>query len=194
MELYLHSFHVFMAQCLINYAHRQLYLFTTNIMKYFYCHVVWSDYRRGFGFDIGFTDHLQVVITNTHNTIAHFHTLQITTSHAKYFPGCSIFTRCSLITASNSVYSSASALKPPHRRLPSNCLLITPLHGPKTKHRFQQYFYCCMCIRRRGDVFTEPLPRYGSTRYITFFLNAEDRLKILMRFVGGFGFIQLHLL
>jgi hypothetical protein len=29
-----------------------------------------SDYRQGFGFDIGFIDYLQVVTTNNHNTIA----------------------------------------------------------------------------------------------------------------------------
>jgi hypothetical protein len=131
-----------------------------------------SDYRRGFGFDIGFTDHLQVTTTNNRNIIADFHTLQITTAHAKHFPACSIFTRCFLVTVSNNGYSSASVLKPFDRRLPSNCLfclLITPLHGPNRKHRFQQYFYCYMCIRCRGDMFTEPLPRNGSTRYITFF-------------------------
>jgi hypothetical protein len=34
------------------------------------CHIVWSDYRRGFGLDIGFIGHLQVVTTNKYNTIA----------------------------------------------------------------------------------------------------------------------------
>jgi hypothetical protein len=31
-------------------------------------------------------------------------------------------------------------------------------HGPHRKHRVQQFFYCCVCIRCRGNVFTEPLP------------------------------------
>jgi hypothetical protein len=35
-----------------------------------YCHVVLSDYRRGFGLDIGFIDHLQAVTTDNYNTIA----------------------------------------------------------------------------------------------------------------------------
>jgi hypothetical protein len=44
-----------------------------------------SDYRRGFGREIGFIDHLHVVPTSNYNTIANFHTLQITTAHAKSF-------------------------------------------------------------------------------------------------------------
>jgi hypothetical protein len=31
-------------------------------------------------------------------------------------------------------------------------------HGPHRKRRFQQFFYCCVCIRYRGNVYTEPLP------------------------------------
>jgi hypothetical protein len=49
--------------------------------------------------------------------------------------------------------------------LTSIVLLITPLHGPSRKRRFQQYLYCCMSIRCRGNMFTEPLPRNGSIRY-----------------------------
>jgi hypothetical protein len=38
---------------------------------------------------------------------------------------------------------------------------ITPLHGPHRKHRFQQFLYCCMHIRCRGNVFIEPCPCSG---------------------------------
>jgi hypothetical protein len=31
--------------------------------------------------------------------------------------------------------------------------------GPHRKHCVQQFFYCCVCIRYRGNVFTEPLLR-----------------------------------
>jgi hypothetical protein len=31
-------------------------------------------------------------------------------------------------------------------------------HGQHRKRRVQQFFYCCVCIRCRGNVFTEPLP------------------------------------
>jgi hypothetical protein len=31
-------------------------------------------------------------------------------------------------------------------------------HGSHTKRRVQQFFYCCVCILYRGNVFTEPLP------------------------------------
>jgi hypothetical protein len=44
-------------------------------------------------------------------------------------------------------------------------LLRIPLHGPSRKHRFQHYLYCCIRIRCRGNMFTEPLPRNGSTSY-----------------------------
>jgi hypothetical protein len=60
-----------------------------------------------------FIDHLQVITTSNYdyNTVAGFHTLQMTTAHTKPFPACSVFTRRFLATASNSGYSSASVLK-----------------------------------------------------------------------------------
>jgi hypothetical protein len=46
-----------------------------------------SDCRRGFGLEIGFIDHFntQLVTTLNYSAIADFHTLQITTAHAKLF-------------------------------------------------------------------------------------------------------------
>jgi hypothetical protein len=44
-----------------------------------------NDCRRGFGFESGFIDHLQVVTTGNYNTVANFHTLHITTARAKSF-------------------------------------------------------------------------------------------------------------
>jgi hypothetical protein len=40
----------------------------------------------------------------------------------------------------------------------TNGLLSLIRHGPHWKRRFQQFFYCCVCIRYRGNVSTEPLP------------------------------------
>jgi hypothetical protein len=37
-------------------------------------------------------------------------------------------------------------------------LLSLIRHGPHRKRRVQQFFYCCICILCRGNVFTEPLP------------------------------------
>jgi hypothetical protein len=68
-----------------------------------------DDYRQFW--IIGFIDYLQVVTTNNYNTIVYFHTLQISTVHAKSFPACSVFTTRFLVTVSNDGYSSASALK-----------------------------------------------------------------------------------
>jgi hypothetical protein len=101
--------------------------------------------------------------------IANIHTLQITTAHAKYFPACGVFTSRSLVTASNSGESSTAALKSSLHSLPHRThsdvpifFLVTHLHGPNRKHRFEEYIYCCMRIRYRGNVFTDPLPRNGS--------------------------------
>jgi hypothetical protein len=44
-----------------------------------------SDSQWDFGLEIGFIDHLQVITTNNYNTIANFHTLQISTAHTKSF-------------------------------------------------------------------------------------------------------------
>jgi hypothetical protein len=37
-------------------------------------------------------------------------------------------------------------------------LLSLIRHGPHRKRRVQQFFYCCVYIRYRGNVSTEPLP------------------------------------
>jgi hypothetical protein len=44
-----------------------------------------SDYRRGFELEIALIDHLEVVTTSNYNTVANFHTLHFTTTHAKSF-------------------------------------------------------------------------------------------------------------
>lgn len=36
-------------------------------------------------------------------------------------------------------------------------LITWPQHGLHKKHCFQQYFYSCVCIPCRANVFTEPL-------------------------------------
>jgi hypothetical protein len=41
----------------------------------------------------------------------------------------------------------------------TNRLLSLTRHGPHWKRRVQQFFYCGVCIRYRGNVSTEPLPR-----------------------------------
>jgi ethanolamine utilization microcompartment shell protein EutS len=46
-----------------------------------------SDYRRGFGLEIGFIDHFttRLVATFNYSAVADFYILQITAAHAKYF-------------------------------------------------------------------------------------------------------------
>jgi hypothetical protein len=40
----------------------------------------------------------------------------------------------------------------------TNSVLSSIRHGPHWKRRVQQFLYCWMCIRYRGNVSTEPLP------------------------------------
>jgi hypothetical protein len=42
---------------------------------------------------------------------------------------------------------------------------ITTLHRPNRQHCSQQFLYCCLCIRCRGNSFTEPLPSNGRLLY-----------------------------
>jgi hypothetical protein len=59
-----------------------------------------NDSRRGFGLEIGFTDHLQVVTTNNYNTIANLHTpnITVTTAHIKSFQSSLIFSWQRILT------------------------------------------------------------------------------------------------
>jgi hypothetical protein len=47
-----------------------------------------------------------------------------------------------------------------------NRLLSLIRHGPHWKWRVQQFFYCCVCIRYRGNVSTEPLPSNGKGGFL----------------------------
>jgi hypothetical protein len=82
-----------------------------------------SDYWRDFGLEVGFFDHLQVVTTNNYNTIANFHTLQITAAHAKSFQ-CA-FTSRFPVTDLNNGDSSTVPTKSSLHRLPYKWLLTT---------------------------------------------------------------------
>jgi hypothetical protein len=141
--------------------------FCRHFSQTFYSVTCMGDYRRGFGLDIVFIDHLytQPRTTINYSAIANLHNSQISTAPTKSFPACCVFTSRSLVAASSSGNSSASALKSslnggfpatasfPHRLqygtdfVASVVLLVTPLHGPSRKTRFQKYLYCCMRIR-----------------------------------------------
>jgi hypothetical protein len=132
-----------------------------------------------YGWDIGFIDHLytRLKTTNNYSANVNLHNSQITTAWSKSFPVYCVFTSRSLATASNNGDSSASSAQAlPERRLHSNCLFSSqtplqnwlgcpncppynPLQGSSGKHRFQQYLYCCMHVRCRVMLFTEPLRR-----------------------------------
>jgi hypothetical protein len=81
----------------------------------FTCHNIVTcmcDYRRGFGLQIGFTDHFttRLVTTSNYSSIADLYAFQITIAYSKSFPVCCVFTSRSLVTASNSGNSSAFAV------------------------------------------------------------------------------------
>jgi hypothetical protein len=71
-------------------------------VKITYRHVVWGDYRRGFGLNIGFIDHLYTRLgtTSSYSATTDLYNSQITTAPAKHFPFCCVFT-VPLVTASN---------------------------------------------------------------------------------------------
>jgi hypothetical protein len=112
-----------------------------------------DDSRRHFRLNIAFIDHLYTKLgtTSNYNAIADLHTLQINTAHAKSFPACCVFTNHSLVTASNSGYSSASALKSSLNggslptesflhRLPCRTDSVAPVDFLKTRPH-----YSCSC-------------------------------------------------
>jgi hypothetical protein len=71
---------------------------------------------------IGFIDHFntQLVITLNYSAIANFHNLQLTRTHAKSFPACSVFTSSYLVTTSTMAILLFRAQVLSERRLPSN--------------------------------------------------------------------------
>jgi hypothetical protein len=117
-----------------------------------------------------FIDHLytQLETTSNKSASANLRNSQITTASAKLFPACRVFTSRSPVTFSNSGHSSVSALKSclhslryrtlltVNRNHCSNCL------GYNISARTTQktpFFYCCVRVRCRGKMSTEPLPR-----------------------------------
>jgi hypothetical protein len=119
------------------------------------------DYRRGFGLDIRFIDHLQVVTTNDYNTLALSTLYKITPS----FPACSVFTTSCLIRGSNNGYSSASGLSNPlSTAAPLQLCSVSFLH----------------CLLYRTDlVTTNCLPYKSSAR------RAQTTPFILVSVAGG---------
>jgi hypothetical protein len=93
--------------CLQNVLEMILIGFQSHLWFYYYCYIVWSDYRRGFVLDIGFIDYLQVVTTNNYNTIAISTQYKITLS----FPAHNVFSGSCLVTAFDNGFSSAPGFK-----------------------------------------------------------------------------------
>jgi hypothetical protein len=76
------------------------------------------DYRRGFGLEIEFIDHLQILTTKHCSTIDNSHTLHITTAQARSFH--SLFTTSFLVTNLQNRDSSTAPTKSSLHRLPYN--------------------------------------------------------------------------
>jgi hypothetical protein len=78
-----------------------------------------SDARRGFGLEIAFIHHLQVVTTNKYNSLTELHTqnITVTTAHIK---SVAVSISRSLITAPKWLYVCIRAQVLSEWRLPSN--------------------------------------------------------------------------
>jgi hypothetical protein len=126
--------------------------------------------------------------------------------YSKFFQACCVFTSRSLVTASNTGNSSASALKStlnvgsrPTHNLPYRTnliapvvLLITPRHGLRRQHRLFSYANC-FC----GNLLNEPFPSSGHLflliknllpnnrhRYVVFYRCLETNV-VLEPFAGN---------
>jgi hypothetical protein len=121
-----------------------------------------------------------------YSAIANLHILQNTTAPAKRFPACCFFTSRSLATASNSGDSSASFVQVLSSQPSAQnfCQLSTQLFSvslaelswtanpqltglpqytnSSTRNTSKMLFFsCCVGVRFRGNVLTEPLLRNG---------------------------------
>jgi hypothetical protein len=131
----------------------------------------------GYGLVNRFVDHLQVVTTNNYNISADFHAFQITTRKVfsrlrclhysflgnnsqlwRLFRFCAYKRTVNLITAP-SLLSLLCWNQLSTEWVVPIVFLITPLYGRSRKHRFHQWLYCCVRIRCRGNMLTDPLPR-----------------------------------
>jgi hypothetical protein len=65
-------------------------------------------------------------------------------------------------------------------------LLSLIRHGPHWKRRVQQFFYCCLCIRYRGNVSTEPLPSNDTGIFTEPLPSNDNRMHIgTHKLMGG---------
>jgi hypothetical protein len=96
-----------------------------------------GDYRRGFGLDFGFIDHLYTRLGTTSSATANLNNSQIT-SYSMFVP---VFVAAEMCFAGRCIATTAA-------RTTENAVLL-----------FLYHCYICFCCC--GNVFTEPLPRNG---------------------------------
>jgi hypothetical protein len=122
-----------------------------------------------FGLVIGFIEHLQIVTTSNYNAIANSLTIYYSLQHAlsllslkhlyRPSPGNG-FHRRSFFRFRVHVFTGRQLS---HNSLNSRLVLLkTTGHGTHIKHRFQQFFYCCIeyiyhGLRRRRHFPITPL-------------------------------------
>jgi hypothetical protein len=108
-----------------------------------------------------------------------YHTVQLSAASAYFLPLPSKYSaQNSILKHPQSTLRMRNQVSYPSKKQEvlgrTNRLLALIRHGPHWKRRVQKFFYRCVCIRYRGNVYTEPFPS-NNRGIFTELLPSNDR-------------------